>query len=95
MGDYIEREMIFKTWKNIPLPASVTSLSAAIHNTSAADVAPVVHGRWIAEESKSVSKRNRIIKYKIYSCSICGAGNGRHESKYCPNCGARMDGEQG
>ena len=45
MAEYIERSEIFRVWKNIPFPASVTSLSAAIHQTPAADVAPVRHGQ--------------------------------------------------
>ena len=39
---------------------------------------PVVHGRWI--EGKSLEK-----------CSICGK-KGFPEWRYCPNCGAKMDG---
>lgn len=38
MAKYIEREKIFSIWKSIPAPASVVSLSAAIHQTPAADV---------------------------------------------------------
>lgn len=49
-------------------------------------------GRWIAEENESISKRNRLIKHKTYSCSICGRSNGRAMKKYCPNCGALMVG---
>lgn len=51
----------------------------------AEDVAPVVHGEW-------VNKEVDYLRYHVYgNCSIC------HERKridrYCPNCGARMDGE--
>lgn len=42
MAEYIERSKIFEVWRSIPAPASVTSLSAAIHQTPAADVTPVV-----------------------------------------------------
>ena len=59
-----------------------------------ADVAPVRHGRWIPEICESVSKRNRLIKYTVYSCSVCGRSNGRVKKRYCPNCGARMDLEE-
>lgn len=59
----------------------------------AADVVEVRHGRWIPEACESVSKRNRLIEYRVYSCSICGRSNGRVKKKYCPNCGARMDKE--
>ena len=56
----------------------------------AADVAEVKHGRWITEICESISKRNRLIEYKVYSCSVCGRSNGRVKKRYCPNCGALM-----
>lgn len=55
-----------------------------------ADVAEVKHGRWITEICESISKRNRLIEYKVYSCSACGRSNGRVKKRYCPNCGALM-----
>ena len=69
------------------------NIGGAIKNIPAAEVVEVRHGRWIPEACKSVSKRNRLIEYRVYSCSICGRSNGRVEKKYCPNCGARMDKE--
>lgn len=68
----------------------------AYHNSyfvDAADVAEVRHGRWIPEACASVSRRNRLIEYRVYSCSICGRSNGRVKKRYCPNCGALMDKE--
>ena len=55
-------------------------------NNEAADVAPVVHGRWIEQEKYTFGV--------MYDCSICGnriLDNG-HSWNYCPNCGAKMDG---
>lgn len=50
-------------------------------------------GRWIGERCNH--KPHRIKnpeKWAIYKCSICGYSNGRKQSNYCPNCGARMEG---
>ena len=52
---------------------------------SAADVAPVVHGQWMNPKGGF---------WGVSQCSACGewhptTGNG---PKYCPNCGAKMDG---
>ena len=52
-----------------------------VNNVSAADVAPVVHGRWECG----------------CPCSVCGDRHGTYNSRhipyynYCPNCGAKMD----
>lgn len=51
------------------------------------DAAPVVHGKWIYGEDIDIQ------------CSVCGAdalteGDYRQiKSRYCPNCGAKMDWE--
>ena len=41
---------------------------------------PIKHGRW---------KWNG-----EYVCSVCGGISSRTKWNYCPNCGARMDGEE-
>ena len=51
-----------------------------------ADVAPVVHGRWVEKEKYTFGI--------MYDCSLCEnriLDNG-HTWNYCPNCGCRMDG---
>ena len=45
-----------------------------------ADVAPVRHGRWEKE-------------YGHYKCLLCNCLDDFADN-YCPNCGAKMDGEQ-
>lgn len=48
------------------------------------DVQPVVHAEWICLEAE----------IGLYSCSKCEHNILRATSNFCPNCGARMDGEQ-
>lgn len=55
----------------------------ALLNIPAADVVPVVHGRWVYPLGMAWS----------YVCSECGKSIGVIKHNYCPNCGARMDGE--
>ena len=52
-------------------------------NLPAADVAPVRHGRWIDAREYCGD----------YMCSNCEALYGTNKFNYCPNCGAKMDGE--
>lgn len=51
-----------------------------IKNAPAADVAPVVHGKWIDKGSLSCR------------CSNCGCKSTK-ETPYCAICGAKMDKE--
>ena len=56
-------------------------------NIPAADVAPVRHGCWERViPSKSAAKWSTRV-----SCSNCHSAGYAHH-KYCPNCGAKMDG---
>lgn len=63
-----------------------------IENFPAADVAPVVHGRWIGAP---------LCGNGNCRCSECGSWHNVHANlrgeiiqKYCPNCGAKMDLEE-
>ena len=56
-----------------------------------ADFVEVKHGHWIAKASTHISKRGRLIHYDRYKCSVCGKWNGRHNTEFCPKCGAKMD----
>lgn len=59
-----------------------------IKNMPAADVAEVVHGRWIKDDFLSDDVNN------AEKCSQCGELIGWFGNlpNYCPNCGAKMDG---
>ena len=50
------------------------------------DAVEVVHGRW---EWKPIQN-----KHWILTCSVCsGTKNASEDCNYCPNCGAKMDGD--
>ena len=60
-----------------------------------ADVAPVRHCRWVDKPLIKSFKRTNI---PVVECSACGIdfcdiiNNHYFMYKYCPNCGAKMDG---
>lgn len=54
----------------------------------AEDVAPVVHGRWMHEETEG--------GFPTWKCSRCGHGTNYDPNGidlYCYHCGAKMDGD--
>ena len=65
----------------------------AVNPVKPLEAEPVRHGRWVMTLYATTSKRNRVIANKKFACSECGYGNGRKQSNYCPNCGAKMDGD--
>ena len=62
-----------------------------------ADYVPVVSGKWLIEEIEKVEISNgRMYKQytPVYKCSLCNTRIvGLIHMKYCPDCGARMDGD--
>lgn len=60
--------------------------------TPTADVVEVKHGYW--KEVNQIGRGSRHIQYTTKQCSVCGYWNGRKKTKYCPECGAKMDGER-
>ena len=106
MAEYIKREAVYTAFANAGTDVleraseliyiagfSYEYVIEILDDIPAADVAPVVHGRW--------GKDRDFIK-----CSACGfgmyphwcrfmdgvcVGVGYSEPSYCPNCGAKMD----
>ena len=80
MDEYIPRKALLD-WAHEFYPEDKVFVSAII-NAPAADVTPVVHGKWVFGGDGCVI------------CSQCNEeeSNDNHR-KYCPNCGAKMYGD--
>lgn len=95
MTEYIEREAVYRKackgctrhGDEVGSCSSEEPCDCLLYHfvtAPAADVAPVVHGRWIAETERMGNYSH---------CSECGCrcqGYTPHYN-YCPNCGAKMD----
>ena len=106
MAEYIDRTALgigYADPKAFINPAHADGWNTAIqiiNEAPAADVAPVVHGRWI------YNPNGMDWNLGAWQCSVCKCnnnnlpGNDKHNpyifqgSNYCPNCGAKMDGEE-
>lgn len=95
MGECIEREAVLRAVHGQRSPCRspaqnrmLDCLKAAVIRISAADVAPVVHGRWIPHD--------RVFGDDFLVCSKCQFVSEDRSTRryyhYCPNCGAKMDG---
>ena len=60
----------------------------ALENIPAADVAPVVHGRWVSV----AGKRDRICSRCLHNKTYKNADDDAEVFEFCPHCGAKMDG---
>lgn len=97
-SDYIERKRVIDL---ITSRYECPEICAQeINEISAADVAPVVHGRWVYDEnatdwgiggyvcSECKNKNNNLPCNKVKNVHVFSG------SKFCPSCGARMDAEK-
>ena len=81
MAEYVEREavidLITRRYEN---PEICTQ---EINSIPAADVVPVVHGRWVSTKAPFMNE--------CEDCSVCGYRTvWGHRYNYCPNCGTKM-----
>ena len=95
MDEYIKRAAAVKSVLRMRRPENSVAQNRMLSiiqmdmlKLPAADVAPVVHGRWNVIEGRRLD--NAI-------CSNCGRRFQAYYKAYsfCPNCGAKMDGGEG
>ena len=87
MTDYIKKEDALSTFPN-NFYAGLTKKIVAL---PPADVAPVQHGHWMDEGAYA-----DYTNVHAWRCSECEDHVLNYKcdlSRYCPNCGAKMDGE--
>ena len=89
MAEYIEREALMKELSESVEPFNTGSVFRTIRKQPAADVAPVVHGRW---KQCFEDWRQQIEGDKCSACGFEHYGTSINHYHYCPNCGAKMDG---
>lgn len=75
--------------------AAIDRARCVVMRSKTIDAVPVVHGRW-----DEVGKVFVHSMYDLFTkCSQCSFGHVRNEYqepfRYCPNCGAKMDGVMG
>jgi hypothetical protein len=66
-------------------------LASVVRKAPTVDAVEVVHGRWIEKEDMVASYLEDFTEV-FYECSVCRTPN-YGETIYCPNCGAKMDGD--
>lgn len=94
MAEYIEREAaLMKLMQDGCNAKNLQSIS----DMHAADVAQVVHGRWddIPNKYMAVASKDGAYHGNATVCSVCHEVNpNAYKTNYCPNCGAKMDGDK-
>ena len=100
MAEYISKKTIYdiiykyqRGLQNMGVILALDAIDKEVLKATVANVQPVKHGRWIKQEG--FWNKNTV------KCSLCGnyldmngVNGGRSDANFCPNCGARMDGEQ-
>lgn len=91
MAEYIERDKAIKAVYDNDFEGYATWAIKAI---PAADVRPVVRGKWIDRDDKYYG-------WNMWACSACGeefvltdGTPDMNEYHFCPNCGAEMEGNK-
>lgn len=84
MAEYIDKEAL----RDALYEADAITMNGVkiLNQFPSADVVPVRHGRWETNSDRPDSL--------ICSICTCGFDVWKHDPhNYCPNCGAKMDGE--
>ena len=96
MAEYIERrqaiKLVYDARRSPPIKGVLTDTMswaiAVVNDIPAADVQPKKEGKWLTEVLDGPPGMRPL----VFVCSMCWHVS-NVETRYCCNCGARMDGD--
>ena len=106
MAECIEREAAIKRIKEVYCAGCNSSNGVRcracgtgdaidiIEDAPAADVAPVVHGRWDDSGRYTFPSGSTAVRCTNCGCALTESEYHLNNWNYCPVCGAKMDGER-
>lgn len=101
MDEYIEREALITKFKKMELGEHglverlfADGVYAVIAAFPAADVAPVVHGRWDDSGRYTFPGGSTAVRCTNCGCALTVSEYHLNNWNYCPVCGAKMDGAE-
>lgn len=104
MAEYIERDK-FRNILEAKAEMALGTPKQVFYNTiamldliPAADVVEIRHGEWKEIDNVAIEHGMLIAKGRTWRCGVCGEARKtltKPNMNYCPNCGAKMDGERG
>ena len=92
MAEYIPREALVHRLKNPYLFNITQRIFDIISEIPAADVAPVVHGRWDDSGRYTFPGGSTAVRCTNCGCALTESEYHLNNWNYCPVCGAKMDG---
>lgn len=100
MADYMERETAIKAIEKADCAVIADDaescktdyLREIIKSVPAADVAPVVHGRWDDSGRYTFPGGGTAVRCTNCGCALTESEYHLNNWNYCPVCGAKMDG---
>ena len=96
MDEYIEKEDIEQKIQlglnNLVLGHDAIEILGMIYEMPAADVAPVVHGRWDDSGRYTFPGGSTAVRCTNCGCALTVSEYHLNNWNYCPVCGAKMDG---
>ena len=107
MAEYIEREKLEEAFDDVKPDVCESDFNGyckwgfgrknirdVIRGVPIADVAPVVHGRWIETDRFIRDGKSKVYGWECTVCKRFTRSPFVDSWNYCPNCGARMDGDE-
>ena len=98
MAEYVEKEAALREIERRERlmvgdkTITVDAIKRFLLNRPAADVAPVVHGRWDDSGRYTFSGGSTAIRCTNCGCALTVSEYHLNKWNYCPVCGAKMDG---
>ena len=95
MAEYITKKAAINAVENAPselFQSEWEEIEEAINTAPAADVAPVVHGRWDDSGRYTFPNGDTAVVCPNCGCALTESEYHLNNWNYCPVCGDKMDG---